>query len=169
MNFERDAYDPSVRFRPSQAPSRTPPRAKARGGEEASTRAARASPTVAEGHVVLDFFEVGVAFAELDADALDGRSDIRTIAMVSAAGDETFVVHAVVDRAVSHVTTGVRRQQFDDVVLPDREADIDVIPIGAADVRPEHKAAADDRLVSRHRSGRPCRFQGAPQPPVEYV
>src|SRR5437868_5288054 len=64
----------------------------------------RSSPAVSEGGGVLNLEKGRVVFAELVANALDCRSDIRPIPVVPVAC-ETFAGHAVVDRAIGHVAT----------------------------------------------------------------
>ena len=60
------------------------------------------APAVSEAGVVLDLVEGGVAGAELVADALDRRPDVRPKALLAAPGDEAFGAQAVVERAIGH-------------------------------------------------------------------
>src|SRR5437879_3325707 len=89
-------------------------------------------PAVPEAGVVFDLVEGRVADAELAADALDRRPDVRPKAILPGPGDEAFVAQAVVDRAIGHERAGLRRQQIDNVVLAESEVDIDPVPQGAA-------------------------------------
>src|SRR5260370_27643444 len=67
--------------------------------------------------------------------------------MIPLPGNEAFVVLKVVDRAVGLIATDVRRQKIDDVVFTDGKSDIDLVPKGSVDIRPEDELAADDVLV----------------------
>src|SRR5580693_6432772 len=66
------------------------------------------APAIPEAVVVLDLVEAGVAGAELVADALDRRPDIRAKAIIAASGDKAFAAEAVVDRAVGHKGADIR-------------------------------------------------------------
>jgi hypothetical protein len=90
------------------------------------------APAVAEASVVLDLVEGRVEGPELVSDALDCRAHVRPITVSPVSSDEAVVAQAVVDRAIGHKGPGLRRQQMDDVVFPEREADIDLVPVGAA-------------------------------------
>src|SRR3954471_24440055 len=61
------------------------------------------SPAVTEGGVVLDFGELGVDESELVSNALDRRTDVGSVAILSAPGDEAHVMHAIVHRAIRKV------------------------------------------------------------------
>src|SRR6187551_1778573 len=75
------------------------------------------SPAVTEGGVVFDFSEFGIDEAELVSNALDRRTDIGSVAILSAPGDEADVVHAIVHRAIGHVAADIESQQAHDVEL----------------------------------------------------
>src|SRR6266436_4191999 len=121
------------------------------------------APAVSKACVVLDFDKNRVAFAEFVSDAPDCRSDVRPIANISYPSDEPFVSHSVVDGAVGHVATRVRRQQLDDFVFTDGEADVHPIPMGSAVFRSENELAADDGFVGLGIGGRFASLRHEPE------
>src|SRR5260370_12528827 len=112
------------------------------------------APAVSKADVVLDFDKNRVEFAEFVSDAPDCRSDVRPIANISYPSDKPFVSHSVVDGAVGHVATRVRRQQLDDFVFTDGEADVRPVPIGSAALRSDDELAAFHYLVCLEIGGR---------------
>src|SRR5258708_3787218 len=112
------------------------------------------APAVSKANVVLDFDKNRVAFAEFVPDVPDCRSDVRPIANISYPSDEPFVGHSVVDGAVGTVAIRVRRQQMDDFVFTDGEANVHPVPIGSAALRSEDELAADDGFVGVGMGGR---------------
>ena len=105
-------------------------------------RASRLAPAVSAGCVVLDFSKVRIEVAELVADALDCRTDVSPIAVIAASNDVFFLVQAVVDRAIGHVTAHVRHQEMDDFVLSLGEAHIGVVPVS-----PAHIGIKDEQIM----------------------
>src|SRR6266850_6892352 len=99
------------------------------------------SPAVTEGLVVIDLAEGGIDGAELVSNPLDARADVRSVAIFSAPGDEAHVVHAVVDRPVGYVAPDVRGKQVHDLEFGERQADVAVVPEGAADAGLQHQSA----------------------------
>src|SRR5258707_5828604 len=99
------------------------------------------SPAVTEGLVVIDLSEGGIDGAELVSNPLDARADVRSVAIFSAPGDEAHVVHAVVDRPVGYVASDVRGKQVHDLKFRERQADVAVVPEGAADAGLQHQPA----------------------------
>ena len=122
------------------------------------------APAVSEAGVVLDLVESGVAGAELVADALDRRLHIRPIAILPSPGDEAFVMQAVVERAIGHERADARHQQMDDFVFPEREADIDLVPVGAAGLRLQPELAARQAFLARKVGLGLGKFDRASQP-----
>src|SRR5215475_7613458 len=130
----------------------------------------RFAPAVSESGVVADFDEGRVALPELASDALDCRADIRSIPMFPTPGDETLVVQAVVDGALGHVATGIRRQQMDDVVFAKRQPDIELIPIGAADAGAKGQPATGQKFFRQWLGARnAATFDDAPQAAGQYL
>src|ERR1700730_3849819 len=123
------------------------------------------APAVPEAGVVLDLVEGGVAGAELVADALDRRPDVCPIAVGPVSRDEAFVAQAVVDRAIGRKRAGLRRQQMDDVVFPESEVDIDLVPASAAAFQQE--LAARQALLDWNVGLGLDAFDHASQPPDE--
>src|SRR5215470_588799 len=98
------------------------------------------SPAITEGLIVIDLGKGGVDGSELVSNPLDARADVRSVAIFSAPRDEPDIVHAIVDSAVGHVVADVRRQQMHDLELGERQADIGVVPVGAAHARLEQQS-----------------------------
>src|SRR5262245_66564503 len=115
----------SSAIRPNRRSANELAAALARSGSD------RVAPAVSESGVIGDLDESRVALPELASDALDCRADIRSIPMFPTPGDETLVVQAVVDGAIGHIATGIRRQQMDDAVFPKRQPHIELIPVVA--------------------------------------
>jgi hypothetical protein len=56
---------------------------------------------------------------------------------------------------------------MDDFVFPERETDIDLVPVGAAGLRLQQELAARQALLDRNIGLRPGEFDHASQPPDE--
>src|ERR1700730_5870418 len=110
-------------------------------------------PGVPEAGVVPDLGEGRIAGAKLVSDTLDCGTHIRPITVSPVSGNEAFMAKSVVNGAVGHELGGVRHQQMDDIVFTEGEVEIDVVPIGAADLRFENELVAHHALVYL-RSGR---------------
>src|SRR3954468_14465732 len=67
-------------------------------------------PAVAVAWVVLNALESGIEVAEFLADAFNKRTDVGAITVISGTCNEAFTVHEVVELAVLHVGTGMRRK-----------------------------------------------------------
>src|SRR5258707_14586947 len=100
------------------------------------------SPAVTKGLVVIDLGEGGIDGSELVSNPLDARADVRSVAIFSAPGDEAHIVHAIVPPPVGQVTADVRGQQMHDLEFGERQADVIVLPEGAADAGLQHQPAA---------------------------
>ena len=100
-----------------------------------SAEGRRFGPAVAEAHEILDFGESFIAVEELLAYATDNSSNVYSITVCAASSDEALVVYAVVDRSIGHPAARFRRQEMDDVVLDQGEADVEIVPICPTDIR----------------------------------
>ena len=118
-----------------------------------SARVSRVGPAVAEAYEVFDLGESFIALEELLAYALDNSSNVYPIAAFAAPSDETFVVYAIVDRAIGHPAARFRRQEMDDVVLDQGQAHVGIVPICPADIPFKDELSADDG-TGRGRRGR---------------
>ena len=120
----------------------------------------RLSPAVAEGLVDIDLGEGGINGAKLVPDPLDARANACPIAVFAPAGDDARVGHALVDGGISDVIAGVRCQQMDDLEFGDREIEISIVPVGAAQTRLEHQAVEMEfplgRILARDQSQPLC-------------
>jgi hypothetical protein len=81
------------------------------------------------------------------------------ITVFAAASDEAFVVYAVVDRPIGHPAARIRRQEMDDIVLGQGQADVGIVPICPPDIRVKDELAADHE-IGRGRSSRRLRRSG---------
>jgi hypothetical protein len=121
-------------------------------------RYSQTSSAISESGGGLNFAESGVNFPELPAAALDGRTNVRSMAQLPITGHEALVVLNVVNLAVGQVATEVRRQEMDDVLLTEGEADISIVPVGPTVRRAENELVAHNEGV---RLGRSCRLAGS--------
>src|ERR1700730_11469317 len=140
-----------------------------RRAEPSSAGTVRLSPAVSEGGVVPDLLELGVTVAELIANPLDRRSDVRPIPGTSPTSDESLVVQTIVDRAIGHVATGIGREQMDDFEFTEREVEIYSIPRGSPVLGSEDKLAKDQGRCKREKGLHSARFGNASETFGKYL
>ena len=108
----------------------------------------------------MDLLEFGMKGLELLPDPPDSGSNIDSIPVFATSRHEAHAMHAIVDLPVRDERTDFRGQQVDNLELRNRQANIDLVPIGPAGPSAQRQAAtledsfhAGDRTALRSGGG----------------